>query len=128
MIVRIMGQGQWVLEPEHLMELNELDRALEDRVAAGDEPGMLEALKGLVEGVRARGIEVHAFDAGAIARELGNAKLVNTVMLGAIADYLPFPAEILKEAILVRFRERKPGLAAVNEEAFEAGRAAQAAT
>ncbi len=58
MIVRIMGQGQWVLEPEHLMELNELDRALEDRVAAGDEPGMLEALKGLVEGVRARGIEV----------------------------------------------------------------------
>ncbi|HSO70034.1 MAG TPA: hypothetical protein VLQ67_10385 [Arachnia sp.] len=44
MIVRIMGQGQWVLEPEHLMELNELDRALEDRVAAGDEPGMLEAL------------------------------------------------------------------------------------
>ena len=58
MIVRIMGQGQWVLEPEHLMELNELDRALEDRVAAGDEPGMLEALKGLVEGLRARGIEV----------------------------------------------------------------------
>ena len=52
MIVRIMGQGQWVLEPEHLMELNELDRALEDRVAAGDEPGMLEALKGLVEGAR----------------------------------------------------------------------------
>ena len=58
MIVRIMGQGQWVLEPEHLMELNELDRALEDRVAAGDEPGMLEALRGLVEGVRTRGIEV----------------------------------------------------------------------
>jgi indolepyruvate ferredoxin oxidoreductase beta subunit len=49
-------------------------------------------------------------------------------MLGAISDYLPFPAEILKEAILARFRERKPALVAVNERAFEAGRAAQAAT
>ena len=48
--------------------------------------------------------------------------------LGAISDYLPFPAEILKEAILARFRERKPALVAVNEQAFEAGRAAQAAT
>ena len=78
--------------------------------------------------MRARGIEVHAFDAGAIARELGNLKLVNTVMLGAIADYLPFPAEILKEEIVHRFRARKPDLVAVNETAFEAGRAAQAAS
>jgi indolepyruvate ferredoxin oxidoreductase beta subunit len=78
--------------------------------------------------MRARGIEVHAFDAGAIARELGNLKLVNTVMLGAIADYLPFPADILKEEIVHRFRARKPDLVAVNETAFEAGRAAQAAS
>ena len=78
--------------------------------------------------MRAQGIEVHAFDAGAIARELGNLKLVNTVMLGAIADYLPFPAEILKEEIVHRFRARKPDLVAVNETAFEAGRAAQAAS
>jgi len=39
----------------------------------------------------ATGIEVHAFDAGAIAEQLGNLKLVNTIMLGAISDYLPFP-------------------------------------
>jgi indolepyruvate ferredoxin oxidoreductase beta subunit len=47
----------------------------------------------------ASGIEVHAFDAGAIAEELGNPKLVNTIMLGAISDYLPFPAEVLKACI-----------------------------
>lgn len=58
MIVRIMGQGQWVLEPEHLLELNELDRALEDRVAAGDQDGMVEALERLVEGVKRLGVEV----------------------------------------------------------------------
>ena len=58
MIVRIMGQGQWVMEPEHLLELNELDRALEDRVEAGDEAGMVEALEALTAGVRRLGFEV----------------------------------------------------------------------
>ncbi len=58
MIVRIMGQGQWVLDPEHLMDLNELDRRLEDTVAAKDESGMREALVALVEGVKRVGTEV----------------------------------------------------------------------
>lgn len=58
MIVRIMGQGQWVLDPEHLMELNELDRALEERVEAQDEVGMREALSALVAGVKEVGAEV----------------------------------------------------------------------
>lgn len=74
------------------------------------------------------GIEYHAFDAGAIARELGNFKLVNTVMLGAISELLPFPAEILKAEILDRFRDRKPALVEINEKAFELGRQAGAAS
>ncbi len=75
--------------------------------------------------IREAGIDVHAFDAGAIARELGNPKLVNTVMLGAISEYLPFPAEVLKSSILDRFRQRKPKLVEINEQAFEAGRTAE---
>lgn len=74
--------------------------------------------------MQSRGIDVHAFDAGAMARELGNFRLVNTVMLGAISRYLPFPAETLKKEILDRFRARKPKLVAINEQAFEAGRRA----
>ncbi len=70
----------------------------------------------------ATGIEVHAFDAGAIAEELGNSKLVNTIMLGAISDHLPFPAEVLKICIVEGFRAYKPKLAEVNAQAFEAGR------
>ncbi len=58
MIVRIMGHGQWVLQPEDLIELNELDRALEERVQADDEPGMIEALQALGDGVRRLGVEV----------------------------------------------------------------------
>jgi len=76
--------------------------------------------------MRKANIRLHAFDAGAIAVALGNSKLVNTVMLGAISEYLPFPADILKNIILDRFRQHKPKLVEINEQAFEAGRAAQA--
>ncbi len=72
----------------------------------------------------AAGIEVHAFDAGAIAEELGNPKLVNTIMLGAISDHLPFPAEVLKASIVEGFRAYKPKLADINAQAFDAGREA----
>jgi indolepyruvate ferredoxin oxidoreductase beta subunit len=72
----------------------------------------------------AAGIEVHAFDAGAIAEELGNPKLVNTIMLGAVSDHLPFPAEVLKASIVEGFRAYKPKLADINARAFDAGRQA----
>ena len=58
MIVRVLGQGQWLLEPEHLLELNGLDQELEARVSAGDEEGMRAALQGLVDGVRRLGVKV----------------------------------------------------------------------
>ncbi|MEO5335499.1 MAG: indolepyruvate oxidoreductase subunit beta [Magnetospirillum sp. WYHS-4] len=76
--------------------------------------------------MREAGIAVYDFDAGAIARDLGETRMVNTVMLGAIADHLPFPAGALKDIIVERFRERKPALADLNERAFEAGRQAAA--
>lgn len=74
--------------------------------------------------IRARGYEVRAFDAMAIAMQLGEIKLGNTVMLGALGDHLPFPAEVLLEAIVKRFSARKPQLVELNRKAFEAGRAA----
>ncbi len=77
--------------------------------------------------IKARGYQVHAFDAMAIAMELGDVRLGNTVMLGAMADHLPFPAEVLLDSILKRFRARKPHMVDVNQKAFEAGRAADKA-
>lgn len=76
--------------------------------------------------IKARGYEVHAFDAMAIALELGDVRLGNTVMLGAMADHLPFPAGVLLDAILKRFGARKPHMVEVNRKAFEAGRTADA--
>ncbi|KIM00771.1 Indolepyruvate oxidoreductase subunit IorB [Paramagnetospirillum magnetotacticum MS-1] len=72
--------------------------------------------------MRAAGVTVYDFDAGAIARELGDLRLINTIMLGAIADYLPFPAGELEEQIVGRFREKKPAMVEVNQKAFAAGR------
>lgn len=79
-----------------------------------------------VADIAARGVEVHAFDATEIAKNLGDLRLVNTVMLGAGSRYLPFSSDILKESILARFRAKKPKLVALNEKAFLAGQQAAA--
>lgn len=76
--------------------------------------------------VRAAGTRVFAFDASAIARELGDMRLGNTVMLGAIADHLPFPAEVLEQCVLQRFAAKKAAVVELNKRAFAAGRAAAA--
>ncbi|MBL6946062.1 MAG: indolepyruvate oxidoreductase subunit beta [Rhodospirillales bacterium] len=78
--------------------------------------------------MRAANIKVYDFDAGTIARELGEIRMVNTVMLGAISDYLPFSAAVLKDIIIEGFRKRKPALADLNAKAFEAGREAAKAS
>jgi indolepyruvate ferredoxin oxidoreductase beta subunit len=74
--------------------------------------------------VRGQGFETRDFDAGEIARALGDLRLVNTIMLGAISSHLPFPAETLKECIVHRFAARKPALAELNAKAFDLGKAA----
>ncbi len=86
--------------------------------------GLFDYVDDPIGKMRAISKQLYDFDASAIARELGNNKLVNTVMLGAIADYLPFSAEILKAQILDQFRAHKPHLVEINERAFEAGQAA----
>ena len=74
--------------------------------------------------MKAAGVRTIAFDATEIAQGLGDVRLGNTVMLGAIADYLPFSAEVLLKAILQRFAHKSEKVQAMNREAFAAGRAA----
>ena len=77
-----------------------------------------------VEEIRKNDVRVYDFDGTAIALELGDKRLVNTVMMGAISENLPFAPEVLKERIVERFRVRKPALAELNALAFDRGRAA----
>jgi len=78
--------------------------------------------------IRKSGLVVYDFDAGDLARELGEMRLVNTIMLGAIADHLPFAAEELEKQTLARFKARRPEMVEMNEKAFAAGRQAAAAS
>lgn len=73
--------------------------------------------------LRATGREVRSIDAEAAALALGDRRLINTIMLGAVADLLPFPISAMEDLIAERFQARKPALAALNRQAFAAGRA-----
>jgi indolepyruvate ferredoxin oxidoreductase beta subunit len=90
--------------------------------------GLYEYPADPVAEIRKRGFEVRAFDAMEIAMNLGEIRLGNTVMLGALGDHLPFPAEDLLAAIVKRFSAKKPLLVELNRKAFAAGRAAAAST
>ncbi len=52
MIVRILGEGQWRLAEAALTELNALDDAVEQAVAANDADRLAAALHELLEKVR----------------------------------------------------------------------------
>lgn len=55
MIVRILGEGQLVLNPAALDELNKLDDDLLTAIHAGDEPGFQGAMDSLLARVRELG-------------------------------------------------------------------------
>lgn len=74
--------------------------------------------------IKEAGRDVVAFDASSIAQELGDIRLGNTVMLGAIADHLPFSAEVLLDCVLKRFERKGEKMVELNRRAFAAGRAA----
>ena len=71
--------------------------------------------------LRAAGRQVLEIEARATAERLGDARLANSVMLGAAAASLPFAEGALKEQVLRRFGSGE--LAARNAAAFDAGRA-----
>ena len=58
MIIRIMGLGQWSMEPDQLVALGEVDEAVEESVASGDQDALRGALEKLVAGVKDVGTPV----------------------------------------------------------------------
>jgi len=71
----------------------------------------------------AAGVAHGTVDGPGLAGRAGNAKAVNSVILGALAPRLPFSDELWAEALR---RQLPPKLHAVNLEAFRLGRAAAA--
>lgn len=52
MIVRILGEGQWEVSEEHLVELNKLDDEVEAAVEKSDETAFSASLGALLDDVR----------------------------------------------------------------------------
>jgi indolepyruvate ferredoxin oxidoreductase, beta subunit len=71
--------------------------------------------------LRAANRRVREVDARGIAARIGDARLANSVMLGAAAASLPFPEQALRDQVLRRFGSGE--IAAQNAAAFGAGRA-----
>lgn len=71
--------------------------------------------------IRARGVEVTELDARGIAFRLGDSRVANSVMLGAAAVRLPYPAQALRDEIVRRFGNEQ-ALGRMNAAAFDAGR------
>jgi len=86
--------------------------------------GLFEYPEEPVEKMRALGVNTHDFNAGESAINLGDRRLVNSIMLGAIADHLPFSADSLQSSLLNRFSHKGENLVALNQQAFELGRTA----
>lgn len=63
--------------------------------------------------------KVIGVDADKIAGELGNPRLVNTILLGVLSNYLPFSHELWVNTIKARV---KPKLVDINLVAFQRGR------
>jgi len=66
-------------------------------------------------------IHSHALEAGRLASRMGDYRLVNSIMLGATANYLPFASDLLKQALLEHFAHKGDRVVALNAQAFDAG-------
>ncbi len=63
-------------------------------------------------------------DADALAREAGNVKTANMVLVGAAAKYLPLKPESIEKAIREQFSRKGEAIVEANLKAFEHGRKA----
>lgn len=67
-------------------------------------------------------------DSKALAREAGNIRTENTVMLGAASPHLPLPADAIRAEIGALFASKGEKIVAANQRAFDLGRDAALAT
>ena len=82
--------------------------------------GQEEYPEGIVEQLKERGIETFELDAFGIAREVGELRTVNLVLVGALSAFLPATEDMFMEVIRTGV---KKDFVDVNIEAFKRGRA-----
>jgi len=122
------GQVDLVLSVEPMEALRYIGSLAEDGALVSsaspfvnipDYPRIEEILESL------RRIEKHVLvDSRALAKEAGNARTENMVMLGAASPFLPLEAEKIRAEIVATFRPKGEKIADANGKAFDLGREA----
>ena len=79
--------------------------------------GAKEYPEGIIEGL-SKNHKIHTIDAGKIAKELGNSKVTNTVVLGLAAKYIGFTED---EWLEILTSTVPPKTVEINTKAFKAG-------
>lgn len=123
------GQADVIMAFEQAEGLRSLDWMRKDGVAIISQTQLIPAIvtsskqynypEDAVE--RAKKKAGHVIDVAAdkIAGELGNPRLVNTILLGVLSNYLPFPNELWLETIRSKVKEK---FVDINIQAFNRGR------
>ena len=84
-------------------------------------PGAPDYPDDVADRLRAAAPRALIISASALAAQAGNVRAANTVLLGALSEQLPLPAEAWGDALRASLR---PGLVDVNLRAFQLGKAA----
>ncbi len=118
--VEVMESARWIdwLRPGGVVLINR-QRIAPMTVTAGD--AVYPSDEEILEAVKARTDDVNWVDGLAIARELGDARMTNTVLLGALSKRLDVEPEMWLRVIEGRV---PPRYVEMNRSAFEEGRRA----
>jgi hypothetical protein len=76
-IVRILGEGQFVLSDDAVSSLNDLDATVESAIEAGDDAAFHQALAALLDGVRSAGVphDAESLDSSDLILPMADASL-----------------------------------------------------
>jgi indolepyruvate ferredoxin oxidoreductase beta subunit len=123
------GQADILLAFEQAEGLRAIDWMKKDGVAIASTttliPAIVTSTKGMtypedaIERMKAKASNVIGVEADKIAAELGNPRLVNTILLGVMSNFMPFDQEHWTGVIKQRVKER---FVEINLAAFERGR------
>lgn len=123
------GQADIMLSFERAEGLRAIDMMKKDGVAIISNttlvPAIVTSTKGLeypedpVADMKRKMDNVLAVEADKIAAELGNPRLVNTILLGIASNYLPFELDMWHEVMKAKI---KPKFVDINLTAFSRGR------
>jgi indolepyruvate ferredoxin oxidoreductase beta subunit len=129
------GQADFLLSFEQAEGLRSLDWMKSDGLAIVSTTQLIPAIvtasktftypRNAIEQMKKKAKNVIAVEADRLAAELGNPRLVNTILLGILSRYLPFSAEQWNETIKAKMKAK---LVDINLNAFRRGREIQSST